>query len=78
MPTVLRQHGFRVMIYQGDSEHGPPYVHVIKDGGEVVINLAPLAVREIRGMSRTNVRAAVRLLESHLDELVDAWTHSNG
>ena len=65
------------MIYQGDSEHGPAHVHVIKDAGEVVINLAPFAVREVNGMTRADVRAAVRIAEDHLDALVDAWRRVN-
>lgn len=63
MPTVLTQNGFDVMIHADD--HRPAHVHVYKSG-LVVINLnnrrtAP-SLREVRGMSRKDVRDALMLV----------------
>ena len=73
MPTVLRRDGFRFLIYQGDAEHGPAHVHAVKAGTEVVILLAPVAVREVKGMARADIRAAVRIVEDYNAELLAAW-----
>ena len=73
MPVVLRVHGFTVRIYLPPREHGPAHVHVFKAGGEVVIALAPVAVRDAAGMSDRDVRAAVRLVWEHWDDLMSAW-----
>jgi Domain of unknown function (DUF4160) len=37
MPTILREQGFRVVIYPND--HLPSHVHVFKGSGEVRIEL---------------------------------------
>jgi Domain of unknown function (DUF4160) len=37
MPTIIKQDGFRVVMYPND--HIPSHVHVYKGGGEVRINL---------------------------------------
>ena len=78
MPTVLRLHGFRFMIFQGDGEHGPAHVHAIRAGTEVVLDLAPIAVRSIKGMGRTDVRRAFRIAEDHPPLLLNAWREANG
>ena len=78
MPTVLRLNGFRIAIYQGDREHGPAHVHVVKAGGVVVVNLTPVSVRRIDAMNRSCVRAAVRLVEDNHATLLDLWRAING
>ena len=76
MPTVLRQDGFEVRIYTAD--HTPPHVHVFKGGGEVVVEIDPLSVREAKGMSRREEAAATRLVEEHQDKLREAWRRFHG
>ena len=70
------------MIYQVDDgatgEHGPAHVHVIKAGERMVINLAPISIRDIAGMGRVNVRAAVRTVEDHQTRLLAEWGRING
>lgn len=74
MPNVLSENGFQVMIYPDD--HRPAHVHVYKSG-VVVISLnnrrTPPSVREIVGMSRQDVRAALVLVTQHKQHLVKAW-----
>lgn len=78
MPTILRLDGFRFLIYQGDAEHAPAHVHAIKAGQMVVIDLTTVSVRDIQGMGRTDVRAAVRITGDNLALLVSAWRRING
>jgi Domain of unknown function (DUF4160) len=40
MPTIIREDGFRVVIYPND--HIPAHVHVLKGGGEVRIDLGSI------------------------------------
>lgn len=75
MPTVLRKDGFNFMIYTDD--HEPMHTHVKKTGKEVVINLgdeqtAP-HIRENKGMSKKEVRKALRITYRHQDYLIAAW-----
>lgn len=74
MPTVLTENGFEVMIHTDD--HKPAHVHVYK-GGLVIINLnnrrtAP-SVREVRGMSRKEVRDALILVTNNKKVLARRW-----
>jgi hypothetical protein len=74
MPNVLHVNGFDVMIYPND--HRPAHVHVFKNG-LVVIKLnnrrtAP-SVREVYGMPRQDVRAALALVTENKRLLVRAW-----
>ncbi len=42
MPTVVRNSGFRVVIYTND--HDPAHVHVLKDGTETRVLLEPISL----------------------------------
>jgi hypothetical protein len=42
-----------------------------------VILLAPVAVREVKGMARADIRAAVRIVEDYNAELLAAWERIN-
>lgn len=58
-------------------EHGPPHVHVVKAGAQVVIKLAEAgrSVQLIRdyGMKKSDAVKAVRLVEIWNDELLAIW-----
>jgi hypothetical protein len=74
MPTVLRVDGFSVRIYPND--HTPEHVHVLKAGAEVIITIeanAPVVIREVTRMRPSDVAAAVRLIEDHVDLLLQYW-----
>ncbi|MGI8619736.1 MAG: DUF4160 domain-containing protein [Gemmatimonadaceae bacterium] len=77
MPTVLREGGFRVVIFLPPREHEPPHVHVRNAGGEVVIELAtgksPQTVREIAGMRTTDIMRAFWIVEEHTEYLLARW-----
>lgn len=75
MPTVLRQRGFEIAIRPKD--HGPPHVHVLHSGEEVVIllgigDIVP-RVRENRGMRLRNVRKAMDIVSANNDEFLKEW-----
>lgn len=79
MVTVLRAHGLRVVIYAND--HQPAHVHVFGDG-EAKIDLlggggAPGLVWA-DGMTRGEVRRAVRLVTEQRAFLLSRWEDIHG
>lgn len=77
MPTVLREKGFRVMVYLED--HAPPHVHVVKDNAVAIYVLEPVALHEIIGsMSKADVAKAKRLIVARHDFLKKEWNRING
>ncbi len=72
MPTVLRQDGFDVAIRPRD--HGPPHVHVLCGGEEVVIFLGVdediPRIRENRGMTMRNIRRAMDIVIANNDRFM--------
>ncbi|MGI9090782.1 MAG: DUF4160 domain-containing protein [Gemmatimonadaceae bacterium] len=82
MPTVLRVNGFVVRIYHPPREHGPAHVHVLRDGAEVVIELADTnrlqRIRDVLGMRDSDVLAAFRLVSAHTDDLLVHWRQLHG
>ena len=80
MPTVLRQRGFDVAIRHRD--HGPPHVHVLHSGEEVVIllgvgDIVP-RVRENRGMRERNVRKAMDIVTANNEMFLKEWQEIYG
>jgi hypothetical protein len=80
MPTVLRRSGFSVMVLTND--HTPAHVHVFRAGTEVIVNLSTgmngPQIREVKRMSKGNVRKAVRLIEENLATLREEWRRIHG
>jgi hypothetical protein len=80
MPTVLRKYGFEIVIRTHD--HGPPHVHAFIGGEEVVINLgderSDPEIREIRGMSRPNIRRAMDIVLAHHESIIVKWNRIHG
>ena len=79
MVTVLREHGLRFVIFVND--HEPAHVHVFGDG-EAKINLdgpegAPELVWTV-GMSRADVRRAMRTAGEYRDRLLQEWRRIHG
>jgi hypothetical protein len=77
--TVLRSQGLRVIIFTND--HLPAHVHVIGDG-EAKIDLrgpdgAPRLVWA-DGMTRAEVRRALRIVSEHHAFLVARWEEIHG
>ena len=80
MPTVIRQRGFEIAVRPRD--HGPPHVHVLHGGEEVVIllgvgDIVP-RVRENRGMRERNVRKAMDIITANNDEFLKEWRKIHG
>lgn len=82
MPTILRVHGFAVKILLPPREHGPAHVHVIKAGGEVIIELGKMGgdcfLKEVHGMKNTDIIGAVRIVEANLEALRAIWRRYHG
>jgi hypothetical protein len=79
MPTVLRVDGCRVSVLLPPREHGPAHVHVKRGGGKVVVELHTLRIRKIQGdISDADVRRAVRIVEYHMDTLLQEWRKYHG
>lgn len=80
MPTVLRQRGFDVAIRPRD--HGPPHVHILRGGEEVVILLglgdAGPQVRENRGMTGRNIRIAMDIVIENNEMFLLEWRRIHG
>jgi hypothetical protein len=79
MVTVLRAHGLRVVIYTND--HDPAHVHVF-GGGEAKINLLsadglPALIWAV-GMSRGEVRRALRIIADEQTTLLARWEEIHG
>jgi Domain of unknown function (DUF4160) len=79
MPTVIKQDGFRVVIYPND--HIPSHVHVYKGGGEVRINLgivepltSPSLMSVIGEISDRDIAKALSLVKKHQVELLSKWS----
>jgi hypothetical protein len=77
MPIVLRVDGFAVRIFLPPREHTPAHVHVLKAGGEVVIELGATdeqcRLREVHRMTDADVVRAFRIVEANLELLQKAW-----
>ena len=78
MPTVLRQNGFRVVIYPND--HIPAHVHVEKAGGylKVGIDTPGLLVFGNFGLSSKEQRQAYDLVAANREFLLQQWERIHG
>lgn len=79
MVTVLRDGGFRIVIYTAD--HGPPHVHVFGNGETKVAlvgaNGAPEVIRQARS-DRRESRRALEIVTEYRDELLRRWSELHG
>jgi hypothetical protein len=81
MPTIIRQDGFRAVIYPND--HIPAHVHVIKGGGEVRIDISTeITAQSLMGVegkiSDRDVVKALALVKEHHLELLGKWREIHG
>lgn len=79
MVTVLREGGFRIVIYLTD--HEPEHVHVYGDG-EAKIRLDgsdnSVVVVSSFAMKAGDLRRAIRIVETHRDMLRRRWRDFHG
>lgn len=75
MATIATKNGFALRIYTND--HPPAHVHVIKNDGEVIIELgdenADPTIREIYGMRDRDVKIAYDLVKEFKTKLLNSW-----
>jgi hypothetical protein len=83
MPTIVRKDGFKVVIYLND--HDPAHVHVLKNSGEVRINLGnealskpPYLISVEGDISNKDVAKALSLVSEHQSELLAKWSEIHG
>lgn len=79
MVTVLRAHGLRVVVYAND--HRPAHVHVFGDGEAKIDLLGPGGAPALvwaDGMTRGEVRRAVRLVAEQRAFLLARWEDIHG
>jgi len=72
MPTILRERGFRFFFYMADRFE-PPHIHVSRDDSAAKIWLDPLEFVFVEGFRRHECNEIIRIIESHLDDLLQAW-----
>jgi Domain of unknown function (DUF4160) len=73
MPTIIRQDGFRIVIFPND--HIPPHVHVFKSGAEVRIELGnePTFLSVEGKIGNKDLAKALNLVVEHQIELLEKW-----
>ncbi len=70
-PVVLRSGPYTVVIYTRD--HAPAHVHVKSAGKEARIALDPVEVMDNYGFKPGEIRAILKLIQAHQDELLTRW-----
>lgn len=76
-PTVLKEGPFRLFFFS--REESRIHVHVSHPDGEAKFWLTPtVALATSVGLSERQLREAHVLVEKHLEEIRDAWTHPFG
>lgn len=79
MVTVLREGGFRIVIFTDD--HEPAHVHVYGDG-EAKIQLVGREDRPeliwVQRMKSGDVRKAMAIVTQHRSELLARWRQMHG
>ena len=78
MPTILRVGGFQIRVYLPPREHGPPHMHVLKAGKEILVNLSPVGLREDFGMAARDIIGALRIVEANERLLLLEWRKHHG
>jgi hypothetical protein len=71
MPTLIREAGYRVMMYFND--HNPPHVHVFSAEKEARVTLDPIELKTNLGFNTHEVRDILDIIERHQAELLAAW-----
>jgi len=79
--TVLREQGFRVVIYRND--HPPPHAHVFYQAGEARIDISEGQAGRPRvlsadGYGKADLRRARDLVLRTRAELLEQWTRIHG
>lgn len=79
MVVIHREHGLRVVIFVDD--HEPAHVHIFGDGQAKINLTGPDGEPELvwaAGMTRTEVRRAMRLAVERRDDFLARWRDIHG
>lgn len=72
MPTIIKQDGFRIIIWTND--HLPAHVHVFKNDAEIKIELVEPRVFSVEGkIGNKDLAKALSLVVEHQVELLEKW-----
>lgn len=77
MPTVLRWGRYRAYFYSNEGDE-PPHVHVRSGNQEAKIWLRDLTVALNFRFPAPELGAIIRHLETHSEELLEAWNDHFG
>jgi hypothetical protein len=75
MPTVLRSGAYRGYFYSHEPNE-PAHVHIDRDEKTAKFWLSPVALAQNLGFSPRELAQIERLVQTHLQELLEAW-HEN-
>ena len=76
-PTVVRDGQFRLFFFSREEER--IHVHVAHPDGEAKFWLSPeVALATHTGLSRRQLGEAQIVVETHLEEIQNAWNHHFG
>ncbi|PJF39105.1 MAG: hypothetical protein CUN54_09445 [Phototrophicales bacterium] len=71
-PTVLRDKGYRFVIYTHD--HEPAHVHVMKAENEAVVDIRPdVSLRNNYGFKSREIKDILQITEDNVEYLRDEW-----
>lgn len=77
MPVVIRQNGFRVVMYLND--HEPVHVHVKNADSEIKINALTLTLMNVKGnVSNRDIRKAVEIVAENQLLINQTWGELRG
>ena len=77
MITILREAGFRIVIFTDD--HEPAHVHAYGDGdAKVQIAGERAELVWVVGMKASDIRKMMTIVERHRDRLLAAWRDIHG
>lgn len=77
MPTALRFGPFRFFFYAGDGNE-PIHMHVERDDAEAKFWLEPIRLERSQGFTRNELRQIERIIEDHLEVLLESWNEFFG
>jgi Domain of unknown function (DUF4160) len=72
MPTVLRDGPYSFVFFSSDRGE-PPHIHVKRDRQITKFWLEPVSLAKNRGFPDHELATVERLIEKHLQTLLDAW-----
>lgn len=79
MVTIFRSDGMRFVIFVDD--HEPAHVHVFGDG-DAKVNLTGPGGKPVllwaNGMTRADIRRAMKVIESRQSEFLQRWREIHG